>query len=182
MSRLLAPGCRDNYQGSTRVSSSLHVFLFLARSPSHFCYLHRRFPATDAPGYPPAGVCVAENQRHTEDTRIQAGQIKRRLPGIIRNVARRGARTNQAASLFSAPEPAFLFSLSLFSFFFVSSLALSFSFFFFLTIPRRLARTARGTLSTERRRGISHSSLSSGWVTTLQGLGCSTRRFEAIGL
>lgn len=131
MSRLLAPGCRDNYQGSTRVSSSLHVFLFLARSPSHFCYLHRRFPATDAPGYPPAGVCVAENQRHTEDTRIQAGQIKRRLPGIIRNVARQGARTNQAASLFSAPEPAFLFSLSLFSFFFVSSLALSFSFSFF---------------------------------------------------
>lgn len=181
MSRLLAPGCRDNYQGSTRVSSSLHVFLFLARSPSHFCYLHRRFPATDAPGYPPAGVCVAENQRHTEDTRIQAGQIKRRLPGIIRNVARRGARTNQAASLFSAPEPAFLFSLSLFSFF---SFPLSpFLFlFFFLTIPRRLARTARGTLSTERRRGISHSSLSSGWVTTLQGLGCSRRRFEAIGL
>ena len=168
MSRLLAPGCRDNHQCSTRVSSSLHVFLFLACSPSHFCYLHRRFPATDAAGYPPAGVCVAENQRHTEDTRIQAGQIKRRLPGIIRNVARRGARTNQAASLFSAPEPAFLFSLSLFSFFsFPLSPFLFFSFFFFLTIPRRLARTVRGTLSTERRRGISHSSLSSGWVTTL---------------
>lgn len=132
MSRLLAPGCRDNHQCSTRVSSSLHVFLFLACSPSHFCYLHRRFPATDAAGYPPAGVCVAENQRHTEDTRIQAGQIKRRLPGIIRNVARRGARTNQAASLFSAPEPAFLFSLSLFSFFsFPLSPFLFFSFFFF---------------------------------------------------
>lgn len=77
-------------------------------------------------------VCASRKIRHTEDTRIQAEQIKRRLPGIIRSVARRGARTNQAASLFPAPELAFFFfPPSPFFLFFSFFYALPFFFFFF---------------------------------------------------
>lgn len=155
-------------------SSSLHEYRFLLLSPP-LSFFHSRFSSNSSThrfhGYRSAMyllfryvfVCVCARAsrriRHTEDTRIQAEQIKRRLPGIIRSVARRGARTNQAASLFPAPELAFLFfspSFFLSFLFFLRSpflflFSLFFSFFFptsplVLAIPRRLARTARGTL------------------------------------
>lgn len=99
----------------------------------------------------------------------QAGQIKRRLPGIIRSVARRGARTNQAASLFPAPELAFLlfFPPPLFLSFFFRFLFISlslFSFYYSATIGANRARDAvnRGGNEDSRR-----SSSSSEWARIL---------------
>lgn len=154
MSRFLAPGCVIT-TGATRA----RVVVLLTRVPfpppiSPPLFFHSRFSSNSSThrfhGYRSAmyllfryvfvRVCARASRRirHTEDTRIQAEQIKRRLPGIIRSVARRGARTNQAASLFPAPELAFLFfspSLFLSFLFFLRSpflflFSLFFSFFF----------------------------------------------------
>lgn len=123
------------------MSSSLHT----SSVSSLFLFSHSRF-SSNSTGFTDTDprciflssgiyvcvyVCASRRIRHTEDTRIQAEQIKRRLPGIIRSVARRGARTNQAASLFPAPELAFLFFPPLLSFFSFLFFTLSLSFFFF---------------------------------------------------
>lgn len=153
------------------MSSSLHT----SSVSSLFLFSHSRF-SSNSTGFTDTDprciflssgiyvcvyVCASRRIRHTEDTRIQAEQIKRRLPGIIRSVARRGARTNQAASLFPASELAFLFfpppPLSFFSFLFF--LRSPFLFFFFAT-PRSRCSTTIGATVRERRRGISRPS----WV------------------
>lgn len=146
---------RDNHRRNTRacrrppytstVSSSYlppSLFFTLVSRPT---LAHTGSTDTDPRCISSSGMCLcvcaraSRRIRHTEDTRIQAEQIKRRLPGIIRSVARRGARTNQAASLFPAPELAFLFffplPLSFFSFFLRSPFLFLFSLFFSFFFP-----------------------------------------------
>lgn len=182
MSRFLAPGCVIT-TGATRA----RVVVLLTRvpfpppiSPPLFFTLvsrptlaHTGSTDTDPRCISSSGMCLcvcaraSRRIRHTEDTRIQAEQIKRRLPGIIRSVARRGARTNQAASLFPAPELAFLFfSPSFFlSFLFFYALPFFFSFLFFFLFFSHLsprsrysttigANGARNALSTVRERNF----------------------------
>lgn len=183
MSRFLAPGCVIT-TGATRA----RVVVLLTRVPfpppiSPPLFFHSRFSSNSSThrfhGYRSAmyllfryvfvRVCARASRRirHTEDTRIQAEQIKRRLPGIIRSVARRGARTNQAASLFPAPELAFLFFPPSFflSFLFFYALPFFFSFLFFFLFFSHLsprsrysttigANGARNALSTVRERNF----------------------------
>lgn len=175
---------RDNHRRNTRacrrppytstVSSSYlppSLFFTLVSRPT---LAHTGSTDTDPRCISSSGMCLcvcaraSRRIKHTEDTRIQGEQIKRRLPGIIRSVARRGARTNQAASLFPAPELAFLFFspllLSFFSFFFYA-LPFFFSFLFFFLFFSHLsprsrysttigANGARNALSTVRERNF----------------------------
>lgn len=175
---------RDNHRRNTRacrrppytstVSSSYlppSLFFTLVSRPT---LAHTGSTDTDPRCISSSGMCLcvcaraSRRIRHTEDTRIQAEQIKRRLPGIIRSVARRGARTNQAASLFPAPELAFLFFFPLplsFLFFFFYALPFFFSFLFFFLFFSHLsprsrysttigANGARNALSTVRERNF----------------------------
>lgn len=152
--------CRPPY---TRVAFPLSFFFLtlVSRPTPPVSRIPIRDVSSSLPVYMCVCVCASRRIRHTEDTRIQAEQIKRRLPGIIRSVARRGARTNQAASLFPAPELAFLFffPLPFLSFLFFFFYALPFFFFFFAT-PRSRCSTTIGATVRERRRGISRPS----WV------------------